>query len=373
MAVFAILLCGGSGTRMGFDKLFTPLNGITPAVRSARALKEAGAEKAVVVVSDRNRTLAEASCWPLPVTFTLGGAERADSVLCGLHALNAAAEDIVLIHDAARCLMPAEAMRKSITCAKANGSGVCALPLKDSLVRVTDGESETVPRAGMYRTQTPQTFRYGEILRAYEAGAAGCTDDGAVYRQFYGRLSLAEGSERGRKLTDPTDWAWALSLTGVPRTGTGFDTHRLVEGRRLVLGGVEIPYEKGLLGHSDADVLLHALCDAILGAAALGDIGLHFPDSDSRYKDIDSRILLRETVRLIKEKGFCVSSADMTIIAQRPKLRPYIDTMRETVAADLGIDADAVGLKATTTEGMNDEGQGLCISAQAVATLIYIG
>ena len=370
MAVIAILLCGGSGTRMGFDKLFTPLGGRTAALRSAEALTQAGAERAVIVINEENRAAAEATDWPLPVLFAAGGRERSDSVLNGLRASGADKEDIVLIHDAARCFMPAEAMKKSIESARATGSGVCALPLRDSLVRCSGTGCESVSRAGLWRTQTPQTFRFGEILAAYEQGAAGCTDDGAVYEKAYGRLSLSEGSELGRKLTDPEDWAWALTLTGTPRYGLGFDTHVLTQGRRLILGGVEIPFEKGLLGHSDADVLLHAITDALLGAAALGDIGKHFPDRDPRYKDIDSRVLLREAVRLLHEAGYTVGNIDATVIAQQPKLNPYFEEMRRNIAADTGVDTNSVSLKATTTEGMNDEGRGLCISAQAVATVI---
>lgn len=370
MAVIAILLCGGSGTRMGFDKLFTPLGGRTAAYRSAQALREAGAERAVIVINEENRAAAEGTDWPMPVLFTVGGAERSDSVLNGLRAACAGEEDIVLVHDAARCFMPAEAMRRSIEAAEKTGSGVCALPQKDSLVRVTDGRCASVPRAGLYRTQTPQTFRFGRLLRAYEQGAAGCTDDGAVYEKAYGTLTLTEGSELGRKLTDPADWAWALSLVNTPRVGCGFDTHVLVEGRRLILGGVEVPFEKGLLGHSDADVLLHAVTDALLGAAALGDIGKHFPDKDPKYKNIDSRVLLQEAVRLIHEAGYTVHNIDATVIAQRPKLNPFFPEMRRNIAADTGVSEDRISLKATTTEGMNDEGRGLCISAQAAASLL---
>ena len=389
MAVIAILLCGGSGTRMGFDKLFTPLGGRTAALRSAQALREAGAERAVIVINEENRAAAEKTEWPMPVLFTAGGKERSDSVLNGLRACGAARDDIVLIHDAARCFMPAEAMLRSIESARTHGSGVCALPLRDSLVRCTDTSCVPVLRAGLWRTQTPQTFRFGEILAAYEEGAAGCTDDGAVYEKSFGRLALCEGSELGRKLTDPEDWAWALSLTEGPapaditreyltaaagdtalRAGCGYDTHVLVEGRKLMLGGEEIPFEKGLLGHSDADVLLHAITDALLGAAALGDIGKHFPDKDPKYKNIDSRVLLREAVRLLGAAGWAVNSVDATVIAQRPKLNPHFAAMRKNIAADTGVSEDRISLKATTTERMNDEGRGLCISALAVATVM---
>ena len=154
-----------------------------------------------------------------------------------------------------------------------------------------------------------------------------------------------------------------------PKIGTGFDTHRLTEGRKLILGGVEIPFEKGLLGHSDADVLIHAIIDAVLGAAALGDIGKLFPDSDEAYRGIDSRVLLRRTVELVQKRDIKIGSIDATILCQRPKLRPYIDTMRQNIAEDCGLALENVSVKATTTEGMNDEGKGLCISAQAVAVL----
>ncbi len=153
------------------------------------------------------------------------------------------------------------------------------------------------------------------------------------------------------------------------RIGQGYDVHRLVEGRDLIICGVKIPYEKGLLGHSDADVALHALCDALLGAAALGDIGRHFPDTDERYKGADSRMLLREVMRLIKEKGYMVENADVTIVAQRPKMLPYIEDMRKNIAADLEIDIDAVNVKATTTEKLGFEGRGEGISATAVCLL----
>ncbi len=153
------------------------------------------------------------------------------------------------------------------------------------------------------------------------------------------------------------------------RIGQGYDVHRLVEGRDLIICGVKIPYEKGLLGHSDADVALHALCDALLGAAAMGDIGRHFPDTDERYKGADSRMLLREVVRLIKEKGYAVENADVTIVAQRPKMLPYIEEMRKNIAADLEVDIDAVNVKATTTEKLGFEGRGDGISATAVCLL----
>ena len=183
-------------------------------------------------------------------------------------------------------------------------------------------------------------------------------------------MSFTPGSELGRKLTAQADWEWAQGMFAQPRTGTGFDTHVLAEGRRLILGGVEIPFENGLVAHSDGDVLLHALMDALLGAASMGDIGHLFPDKDPTYKDISSRVLLREVAARLRERGFTVTHVDVTVIAQRPKLAPWFPQARCNIAEDLDLREDQVSLKATTTEGMNDEGKGLCISAQAIATII---
>ena len=362
-----ILLCAGSATRMGFDKLLTPIGGRCAVERSIELLTLGGCETLVLVCSERNESAIAAFDCPVPRVLVRGGATRTDSVRNGLQALKDA--EIVVIHDAARCFTPSDCVAASIESAKQFGSGVLALPVADTVVR-TDGETyETLDRTNVYRTQTPQTFRFDEIRRAYE-GASGATDDAALYAKRIGTPHLVAGSELARKLTAPDDWAWAKKLCqAYPKIGTGFDTHRLIEGRRLILGGVLIPYEKGLLGHSDADVLIHAIIDAILGAAALGDIGKLFPDSDDSYKDIDSRELLRRVVKMVQLRDMEIGSIDATVLCQRPKLRPHIDRMRQNLANDLQLPTDRVSVKATTTEGMNDEGRGLCISAQAIALL----
>lgn len=362
-----ILLCAGSATRMGFDKLLTPIGGRNAVERSIALLTLGGCETLVLVGNEANEAALRAIECPVPHTVVRGGKERSDSVRNGLAALQNA--EIVVIHDAARCFTPSDCVAASIESAKAFGSGVLALPVADTVVRSDGNGYETLDRTNVFRTQTPQTFRCAEIAAAYASGQT-ATDDAALYAAHVGTPHLVPGSELARKLTTAADWAWAKSLCQTyPKIGTGFDTHRLVENRRLILGGVEIPYEKGLLGHSDADVLLHAIIDAILGAAALGDIGKLFPDNDDAYRDIDSRILLRRTVDLVQKRDMIVASVDATIVCQRPKLRPYIDAMRKNVAADLCIPLDRVSIKATTTEGMNDEGRGLCISAQALAVL----
>ena len=366
MSACGILLCGGSASRMGFDKLNTPLLGKTAIKRSMDALLAGGCDSLVFVVSEASEKTVASLSVPVPFAVVPGGKERTDSVRNGL----AAAEgEIAVIHDAARCFVSPAIVRASIDAARQFGSGVASLPVTDTVIRLGDGEIETLDRSTLFRMQTPQTFRLSEIRAAYEQGDY-ATDDATLYAKKFGVPHLILGSEDNRKLTTAADWAWALTrLMPPPAYGTGFDTHRLVEGRKLILGGVEIPFEKGLLGHSDADVLLHAIMDAILGAMKLGDIGKLFPDTDAQYAGISSRVLLRKVNELVQKRDMVVSHVDATVICQKPKLAPYREEIERTIAEDLGISPDAVSVKATTTEGMNDEGRGLCISAQAIASV----
>ena len=369
MSCIGILLCGGSSQRMGFNKLTAPLGGQSALQRSAALLAQSGCHRLVIAVTEDTRPGAEALNAAVPVTLCAGGKTRGQSVLNALRAADGQPGDIAVIHDAARCFQTQAAVRAAIDSAQRTGSGVAALPMADSVF-----ERETqrpLDRSKMVRTQTPQAFRFDRILSAYEqAGDQAATDDAALYAQYIGPVTFTPGSELGRKLTTPEDWAWAKAMVSQPRTGTGFDTHVLAEGRRLILGGVDIPFEKGLVAHSDGDVLLHALMDALLGAASLGDIGHLFPDRDPQYAGISSRVLLRQVADCLRDRGFTVIHVDVTVICQRPKLAPYFPQARQNIAADLGISEDGVSLKATTTEGMNDEGRGLCISAQAVATVL---
>ena len=369
MSVIGVLLCGGSSQRMGFNKLTTPLGEFTALERSASLLAHSGCDRLVIAVTTDTRPAAEALRLPVPVTLCDGGSTRGQSVLNALRAANGQPGDIAVIHDATRCFQTEAAVRAAIDSAKANGSGVASLPMTDSVFE-TDTQ-KPLDRSRLVRTQTPQAFRFEEILSAYEqAGDQNATDDAALYARFIGPLTFTPGSSTGYKLTTPEDWVFAQASLIRPRTGTGFDTHVLGEGRKLILGGVEIPFEKGLIAHSDGDVLLHALMDALLGAASLGDIGHLFPDKDPQYENISSRILLREVARRLREQRFTVAHVDVTVIAQRPKLASYFPQAIQNIAEDLGIGKDQVSLKATTTEGMNDEGKGLCISAQAIANLI---
>lgn len=367
MSVTGILLCAGSALRMGFDKLTTPIAGRNAIERSAELLIQGGCDKLVIVTNEAHEKIIREMDLPVPATVVNGGTTRTESVRNGLSKTD---DGIAVIHDAARCFTPAQCVADCIESARVYGSGVLAIPVRDTVIR-TDGTAyETLDREGIWRTQTPQAFRTEEINIAY-SDAETATDDAALYAKHFGAPHLVCGDEKARKLTTEEDWKWAKELCMTyPKIGTGFDTHRLVEGRKLILGGVEIPYEKGLLGHSDADVLIHAVIDAIMGAAALGDIGKAFPDSDEAYKDIDSRILLRKVVDMVQKKDMIIKQIDATMLCQRPKLRPYIDEMRNNLAEDLKLSMENVSIKATTTEGMNDEGKGLCISAQAVAVLL---
>lgn len=369
MSVIGILLCGGNSQRMGFNKLTTPLGGSTALARSAALLSHSGCDRLVIAVTADTRPAAAALNTPVPVTLCDGGSTRGQSVLNALRAAQGQPGDIAVIHDAARCFQTAEAVRAAIAGARETGSGVASLPMTDS---VFDTSTQTpLDRSKLVRTQTPQAFRFEDILSAYErAGDQAATDDAALYARFIGPVTFTPGSSTGYKLTTPEDWAFAQASLHTPRTGMGFDTHVLGAGRKLILGGVEIPFEKGLVAHSDGDVLLHALMDALLGAASLGDIGHLFPDKDPQYENISSRVLLREVAARLAEKGFTVDHVDVTVIAERPKLAPCFPQAIRNIAADLGIGEDQVSLKATTTEGMNDEGRGLCISAQAVANLV---
>ena len=365
MSAAGILLCAGSSARMGFDKLNTPIGGKTAIERSMDALIQGGCDAIVFVVNrESEQTVASLDC-PVPHTVVAGGELRTDSVR---HGLDAVTEEIAVIHDAARCFIDPALVKACIESAETFGSGVAAIPVTDTVMRMHAYGAETLDRNTLRRMQTPQAFRTEQIKAAY-AGGESATDDATLYARFVGAPHFVTGSEDNRKLTTAADWAWAQKRLSEPAFGIGFDTHRLVEGRKLYLGGVEIPYEKGLLGHSDADVLLHAIMDAILGAMKLGDIGKLFPDTDEAYRGISSRELLREVNRLVQKRDMVVRHVDATVICQRPKLAPHREAMERTIAEDLNIPFEAVSVKATTTEGMNDEGRGLCISAQAIASV----
>ena len=377
MNVYAVILCGGSGTRMGGqgNKTLLQTGGVPAVVRSVKAFSGA-ADGAVLVTRAGEedifaRALSDHGVSVLAIVP--GGADRQASALCGLRALPEDA-DVALIHDGARPFVTEDIIRRVIESVKRYGSGVAAVPCRDTIKR-TDGNGqvlETLDRSTLWQMQTPQGFYVKDLLAAHAAAAekARYTDDAALMEAAGYPVRLVLGSPDNIKLTSPEDLRMVNGML-TPRIGTGFDAHRLVEGRELWLGGVQIPYEKGLLGHSDADAPLHALTDALLGAAAMGDIGKLFPDSDPKYKGISSVLLLEEVRKRLTDAGFTIGNVDLTIVCQAPKLAPYIPNMREKIAKALAISAEQVSVKATTTERMGYEGQGEGISAQAVAMVFH--
>lgn len=381
MSCFVILAAGGSGSRMGGDvvKTLLPLAGRPVLCRSAAAFL--GLCEGLIVAARKEDIPAFDSALRqegIPVyAFAEAGADRSGSVENALRLLPEDCET-VLVHDGARPLVSPALIARVKESALRYGTGVPALPLTDTVKRV-DGQGravETPDRAALRAVQTPQGFSRELLARAYARRRGGATDDASLVEALGLPVQLVEGERSNIKITLPGDLERAEAMllpNGCPRVGTGYDVHRLAEGRRLILCGVEIPYERGLLGHSDADVAAHALTDALLGACAMGDIGSHFPDSDGRYRGADSIGLLREAVRRMARHGFEPLSCDLTIVAQRPRLSPYIPLMRERLAGALGLEMECVSVKATTTEGLGFEGRGEGISAQAVASVIKKG
>ena len=384
----AVIVAAGRGSRMGLgrNKVLAPLAGVPVIVRTVRAFEATGLFDGGIVVVTGPEDLAQMrdlfARFHVGASLTLGGADRQESVFLGLMATNPSA-DVIAIHDGARPLVTREVIERTIKSAQRFGSGVAAVMLKDTVKRVdAEGVVVDTPRRDALRAvQTPQTFDARLIREAharFSQGAERATDDAMLAEWAGHRVRLTEGDVENIKLTTPEDMLLAgqviLRREGrkeapAMRIGHGYDVHRLVEGRKLILCGVEVPYERGLLGHSDADVALHALMDALLGAAALGDIGRHFPDTDPAYAGADSGRLLDHVVALLHVKGYAVANADVTIICQRPKLKDYIEQMRENVAAHLKVDPDCVNVKATTTEKLGFEGEGLGISSHAVACI----
>lgn len=372
----AIIVCGGSAARMGLkvNKVLLPVRGLSSVQRSAVLLRPFSREMIIVCRrEDESEMRAQLMAVIKDGGFTLvyGGDTRRKSVENGL---NAAQDDTeyVIVHDGARPLATPEMVKRSLDAARKCGSGICAVRCVDTIKRADDNGdvTETLDRSGVWQIQTPQSFSFPLLKRAYAEDKSDTTDDAALIEKMGRKVRLVEGGRRNIKLTTQEDLALMEAFLPIKaHIGHGYDVHRLIEGRKLVLCGEEIPYEKGLLGHSDADVAVHALIDALLGAAGQYDIGRHFPDSDERYNGISSLLLLDEVMKLLASLGASVENVDITITAQRPKLFPYIDKMRANIAEHLSVNVSAVNVKATTTEGLGFEGEGLGISAAAVALL----
>ena len=396
--VTVIVPAAGIGKRLGLgkNKAFALVGGLPLLALCLKNLSAVAVVNHVVVVVGAGEveatrqllTQQQERCFPrLSWEVTAGGKERQDSVANGLACVTAET-GYVAVHDGARPFADAAVFNRTLAKAKQYGAAIAAVPSKDTvkIVREDGLVASTPERSTLRNVQTPQIFEIGLLRRAYanvKKHPFAVTDDASLVEALGEPVAVAEGAYENIKITTPEDILVAEEIIARRvketreemqvmqfRVGTGFDVHCLVQGRPLILLGVTIPCAKGLLGYSDADVALHALTDALLGAAGLGDIGRHFPDTDPRYKGADSRKLLREALRMIQAKGWRVNNVDVTIIAQAPKLAAFIPQMQALVAEDLQVAPDAVNVKATTTEKLGFAGRGEGIAAEAVASLI---
>ena len=383
----ALIVAAGRGKRFAHEvpKQYLPLAG-APVLRHCAATFTANPRIGpvrVVIHEDDQVRYAEAVAGLDLLAPVTGGATRRESVRLGLESLAELAPDRVLIHDAARPFVDAATIARVIAALEHAPGAIAAVPLSDTLKRGDGGRiMGTVPRQGLWRAQTPQAFRFADILAAHRAFAAGDpgaepTDDAAIAERAGLTVSLVAGSEENFKLTTPEDLKRAEMLLRTAkadvRTGLGFDVHGFGAGRdgqqHLMLCGVKVPHDATLIGHSDADVGLHALTDALLGAIGAGDIGEHFSADDPKWRDADSADFLRHAAGLIADRGGEIGHVDITLVCERPKIGPHRADMRARIAGLLGLAADRVSVKATTTDGLGFLGRGEGIAAQAVATV----
>jgi len=372
----AIIVAAGKGLRVGgaVPKQFRAFRGKPVLRHSAQSLLAAGAAPLVVVTSQDGEDAAREALTGLSFTLVRGGATRQESVLNGLEALSDHAPERVLIHDAARPDLPRAVIARLLAALADHPGAIPVLPVVDSLA-VDDGAGVMAGKAereSLRRVQTPQAFRYPQILAAHRAwdGARDAGDDAQVLSAVSGgSVALVEGDERLKKLTFAEDFVDADPALPALRIGQGYDVHRLEAGEELWLCGVLIPHDKGLSGHSDADVALHAITDAVLGAIGAGDIGTHFPPSDPQWRGARSARFLEHAVSLARESGYAIANLDLTLICEAPKIGPHRPAMRAEVARIMGLGEDAVSIKATTTEKLGFTGRGEGIAAQASVLL----
>lgn len=381
MFVSAIIAAGGSGKRLGaaVPKQMLDIGGRSMLERSAMAfLQHPRISEVVFVLPLELMTFGipmaiESGRLRPDVRIVPGGERRQDSVANAFDQVNPSA-DVVLIHDAARPFVSAELISATIDAAAAHGAAIAALQSRDTVKRVTGGViAETIARETIYLAQTPQGFRRAVLAAAVAAGRSGVegTDEAALAERAGHQVHVVDGDPGNVKITTADDLAAARQRMGTTttRVGTGYDLHRLVEGKPLVIGGVTIPSERGALAHSDGDVACHAATDAILGAASLGDIGRHFPDTDPKWKGADSLALLRDAARMVREQGYEIANVDVTVILERPKIKDLIEEMRTGMAAAMDIDRSCVSLKGKTNEGVDAVGRGEAVASHAVALL----
>ena len=378
----AVVVAAGRGLRAGgaMPKQFAPWRGKPLLRHSLEALAAAGIAPIVVAIPEGGEALAQAAAAGLPnVRFVTGGETRQDSVRAALESLVKDAPSKVLIHDAARPGLRGTVINRLIAALETSPGAIPVLPVVDSVVRGDNGMmAAPVAREALHRVQTPQAFRFGAILGAHRAwnGAATAGDDAQVAAGAGLSVALVEGDEALHKITFASDFQDEPQERAVqmlfPRTGQGFDVHRLVDGEELWLCGIRIDHPRGLAGHSDADVAIHALVDALLGAVAAGDIGDHFPPSDPRWRGASSDRFLAHAAKLVDEAGYRIGNVDVTLICEAPRIGPHKAAMCKRLAEILAIDVALVSVKATTTERLGFAGRGEGIAAQALATVFPV-
>ncbi len=378
MTTHALIVAAGKGFRAGGDipKQYRAIAGKALLRHAIERLQtHPGIDAVTIVINPDDRALYDAAttglALPEPVA---GGATRQESVRNGLEALAAAAPALILVHDAARAFVP-DAVLDALLAAlidPTNDGAVPALAVNDSLRRGTTHYDAAVDRDDLLRVQTPQAFRYPALLAAHRAAPPGATDELAIAMAAGLHVAVTHGDERAFKVTEPQDFAKAAAMTSPPlssRAASGFDVHRFGPGDHVWLCGIAIPHSHGLIGHSDADAGLHALTDALLGTIAAGDIGDHFPPSDPKWKGAASDQFLAHAAQLVRDAGGIIDHADVTVIAERPKIGPHRTAMRTRIAAILGIDISRVSVKATTTEMLGFTGRSEGLAAQAMASV----
>ena len=373
MRIAAIIVAAGTGSRFGgaLPKQFAAIAG-KPVIRWAA---EALARHAIYIQPVGDAAMIEPALAGLPhLPCVPGGATRQASVRAGLEALQALAPDVVLVHDAARPHVPAHTIPSLLAALENYEGAIPAVPVADTLKRAEGGViTGTVPRAHLFRAQTPQAFAFDTLLAAHRTHIGlEATDDAWLLEYDGHKVGIVAGAEDNIKLTyqeDQSRLERAL-VSMLPRVGAGYDVHAFADGRALILCGIDIPHDRGLAGHSDADVGIHALCDAIYGALAEGDIGRHFPPSEATWKDADSARFLRHAAERIAARGGTLVNADITLICEQPKITPHAPAMRARLAELLGVEIDKISVKATTSERLGFTGRGEGIAAQAMVCVL---
>ncbi len=387
MKTVAIIPAGGSGKRLGADvaKQYLLLGGLPVLVRTLIVFQKSVAVDEIILAVPAEDLASVRKQFIEPYGLTkvsavvAGGKERQDSVRNGLAAARRPC-GVVVVHDGVRPFVTGDMIARVVEAAARDGAAAIGVPAKDTIKETTDARvvTATLPRRNLWQTQTPQAFRYDLLRRAYDQATRDSffgTDDASLVERLGAPVRLLSGAYENIKITTPEDLVIAEAfLTKQEKNamtflcGLGYDSHRFASGRKLVLGGVEIPFERGLAGHSDADALLHAVCDALLGLAGAGDIGRHFPDTDPAYKDISSLLLLERVGKMLADRNIRIHHIDATVLTEKPKLSPYAPLMAANIAGTLRIPETSVNIKAKTNEGMGFVGRGEGVAVEAVAT-----